>query len=115
MANFLRYSMQALEAIPQERRVIVHQMYEDNDLDGAKRAETLFDCLELASPGQLVGILANDSVSPPCCHQAGHFNCDYYDPYWYTVFVSAAAWKEYKAAVEAKEQAHKAAHGCREQ
>lgn len=109
-----RISHAALAVIPEEHQFLMHSMYEDSDLEGARQAEALFDFIEQEHPGHFVGILANDSVTPPCCNAEGHYNCDFYEPDWYTVLVPASTWKEYQGAVWAKDQEWKQAHGCKE-
>ena len=113
MANFERVSYAALAVIPQEKQYLAHSMYEDNDLKGAEKAEALCDYLEQEMPGQIIGILANDSVTPPCCNQKFHYDCDFYAPHWFTVLVSKATWDEYRDAVMVKDQEWKAKHGCK--
>ena len=114
MAEFIRTSYVSLHAIPEGYWYIMHQMYEDSDLDGANEVEAAFDFIEKQVPGSFVGILANDSVTPPCCNSEGHYHCDHYNPYWYTVLVAAPIWEQYKAQVEAKHQAYVNTHQCRE-
>ena len=113
MADFIRVSYTALEAIPEEHRFLAHSMYEDSDLDNATAAEAAFDFIERKAPGLFVGVLANDSVTPPCCNAEGHYNCDFYEPYWYTVWILATDWERYKDAVMTMDQEHKARHQCR--
>ena len=113
MADFIRVSNVALEAIPAEDRFLAHQMYEDIDIDGANKVEATFDFIERKCPGLLVAILANDSVTPRCCSAEGHFPCDFYAPDWYTVFILRADWVQYQAAVMARDALHKAAHQCK--
>lgn len=115
MANFLRTSYDSLLAIPEEHRYLAHQMYEDSDLSGAKQAEHLFDLCEMLVPGQIVGILANDSVYPPCSNDGpAHYHCDFYQPDWYTVFVAASIWEQYKDDVLIRDQQWRNAHGCKQ-
>lgn len=113
MANFIRVSYTALSAIPEEHRYLAHSMYEDSDLDGIQVAEATFDFIEKKAPGLFVGILANDSVTPPCCNAKLHYDCDYYEPYWYTVFILKADWEQYYDAVMAKDRLHQVAHQCK--
>ncbi len=113
MAEFIRVSRASLDAIPVEHRFSLHEMYEDSDLDGANQAEGTFDFIEKQAPGQFVIVLANDSVTPPCCNAEMHYPCDYYDPYWYTVLIATPVWERYEKAVMAKDAAWKAAHGCK--
>jgi len=113
MADFIRVSYAALSAIPVEHCYLAHSMYEDSDLDCYSTAEGIFDFIERKAPGLFVGVLANDSVTPPCCNAKLHYDCDYYDPSWYTVFMLKADWEQYNDAVMAKDQEWKAAHGCK--
>ena len=114
MAEFERVSHAALAVIPEEHQFLMHSMYEDSDLDGASQAEEVFDFLNKEDPGRFVIILANDSVSPPCCNSKGHYHCDYYAPYWYTTLVAKPVWEQYKDTVLAKDQEWKQAHQCKE-
>jgi len=113
MANMIRTSWTSLSAIPEEHQFLMHRMYEDSDLEGAGAAEATFDFIEQEDPGRFVVILANDSVTPPCCTSEGHYRCDYYAEYWYTVLVKKATWNLYKERVMAADQEHKAAHQCK--
>jgi hypothetical protein len=114
MSDLIRASYQAVQVIPQEHRRLLHTSYEDNDLDGVYEAEAMIGFLEKEVPGSFVGILANNSVSPPCAYTAdGHYPCDYYDEYWYTVLISKKVWDEYEERVMAKDQEWKDAHQCK--
>ncbi len=113
MAEFIRVSRASLDVIPAEHRFSLHEMYEDSDLDGASQAEGIYDFIDSEAPGAFVAVLANDSVTPPCCNAEMHYPCDYYDPYWYTVLIAQPVWEHYEKAVMAKDQAWKAAHGCK--
>jgi hypothetical protein len=114
MSDLIRTSYESLKVIPDEHKRVLHSMYEDNDLDGAHEAESAIDFIEKEVPGTFVGIMANDSVSPPCAYtEDNHFPCDYYAEEWYTVLVSKKIWDEYKSQVEAKDQEWKDAHQCK--
>lgn len=118
MVEFIRVSHEALKAIPYGNMLIMHQMYEDNDLEGAEQAEKVFGFIEQEKPGTFVALLANDSVSPSCItglqgSLENHYHCDYYAPYWYTVLVSVDVWEKHKDAVRAKDREWKHAHRCK--
>lgn len=113
MAELERTSWTSLSVIPEDKRLLMHRMYEDSDLVGADTSEAVVDFLNAQTPGLYIGILANDSVTPPCCNQELHYECDFYEPYWYTILVSKATWDEYKEAVIAKDQEWKSTHGCK--
>lgn len=115
MADLIRTSYQSLAVIPSTHQFLMHKMYEDNDLDGAQQAERVIDFLAKEASETFVGVLANDSVSPPCvlAGEYDHFSCDFYEPYWYTVLIASSVWEQYKGAVEAADLAWKDAHGCK--
>ena len=113
MAEMIRTSYTSLDVIPEIDRHLMHSMYEDSDIDGANEAEALFDFIERVDPGRFVIVLANDSVTPPCSNSQGHYHCDYYAPYWYTVLVPMPIWEQYKARVEAQYQEWIRSHGCK--
>jgi len=105
MADFIRVSYASLSVIPEERRYLMHSMYEDSDVDGANDAEAVFDFIERVAPGTFVLVLCNDSVTPPCCNRQGHFHCDHYAPYWCCVLLLASTWEQYESRVKAAHQA----------
>jgi hypothetical protein len=111
--DFIRVSHVAIQEVPVEHRHLLHKSYEDNDLEGADQAEELLDFLVKEVPESFVGVLANDSVSPPCAYIEGHYHCDYYAPYWFTILISTAVWEQYKEAVLKKDQEHKNNYQCR--
>jgi len=114
MADLIRISYQSVQVIPQEHRRLLHSMYEDNDLDGAQLPEHLIEWLEQETPGMFVGVLANDSTMPGCdSWETNHYNCEYYNPWWYTVLISKKIWDEYEDRVKAKDQEWKDAHQCK--
>lgn len=114
MAELIETSHESLRVIPSEHVRILHNMYEDNDLDGAETAKDLIDFLEEEAPGSFVGILANDSVHATCdSWEPDHYNCEYYSPYWYTFLISKKIWDEHADRVEAADQAWKDSHGCK--
>lgn len=107
MEELIRISHQSLEVIPSINKFTLHAMYEDTD--GAENAEAYIEFLEREAPGIFVGILANNSVSQNC----GHYKCDHYDEYWYTILISKTIWEQYKEQVEAADLKWKHEHGCK--
>lgn len=110
----IRTSYQSLKVIPNEHKRVLHSMYEDRDLDGAREAEELIEFLEQEAPGMFVGILANDSVHPACnSWEREHYHCELYDRNWYTVLVPKKIWDECEDRIKAKDQEWKDANQCK--
>lgn len=114
MSDKFSISHAALQAIPYDSMLFMHKSYEGEGLDDLGEVEKIFDFIEREAPGTFVLVTTNDSVSPPCASTGDeHYNCDYYDPMWYTVMISTKVWNQHKQEVMKKYQEWIDAHGCK--
>ena len=110
----LRHSYTAIvNSIPDYHMRMLHIMYEDQDLHGRTEAEDLITYIEEQDPGTFIGILADDTVSPPCVSEQGHYPCQHYDEYTYIFLISTARWEQYKEIVYQRDKEHQKQHQCK--
>lgn len=83
----------------------LHDMYEDNDLEGLEEAEAFAAWLEEAAPGAFVLINTGDLIVPPCASNSDevyrqHWRaCETYDPYYGLYLVPASVWRDCSESV----------------
>lgn len=112
--GLLRHSAIAIQTVvPEHGRHALHRMYQDNDVDGARRAEALLEFLQQEIPGSFVGVLANNSVTPPCCNAEGHYPCSFDDPYWTTYLFSRETYERYREQIIQEDVKWQESHGCK--
>jgi hypothetical protein len=91
--------------IPEKRRL--HNMYEDNDLEGLGEAEEFATWLEEHAPGAFILIDTGDYITPECSKNPDdafrkHWNaCELYDPYYALYLVPVAVWRDCEEQVRA--------------
>jgi hypothetical protein len=84
--------------IPEKRRL--HNMYEDNDLDGLCEAEEFVTWLEEHAPGAFILVDTGDYITPECsknpddAYRKHWYACELYDAYYALYLVPVGVWRE---------------------
>lgn len=95
--------------IPEKRRM--HNMYEDNDLDGLSEAEEFVAWLEEHAPGAFILVDTGDYITPDCsknpddAYRKHWYACELYDAYYSLYLVPSGVWRDCAEQVLAADRA----------